>query len=78
MIAKRLDGGRFLLDVLDGEREKIRDITDQNDALAEVGLTLSRFVFHARAQGWITTHELDVLLDLSDDPEAHRRLTDDR
>ena len=77
MIAKLLDGNRFLIDVLDGEREKIREITNQNDALTEMGLTLSRFIFHARARGWITTHELEVLLDLTDDPETHRRLTNE-
>ena len=76
--AKLLDGNRFLLEVLDGEREKIREITNQNDALTALGLTLSRFIFYARARGWITQHELEVLLDLADDAETHRRLTDER
>jgi hypothetical protein len=64
-----------LLAILDGERAKLRDLSQEKELLAEITLTLTKFVFHAESCGWINRHERDVLLDLRDDGEALRRLT---
>jgi hypothetical protein len=76
-IAKLLDSARLLIEIVDGEREKNRELATQNERLAETGLALSKFVLRAHDERWITTHEMDVLFDLAHDPETLRRLTDE-
>lgn len=74
-IAKLLDAARLLIEILDGEREKVGQLEVQNEQLVETGLVLSKFVLHALTCGWISQHEMEVLFDLTDDPATLERLT---
>lgn len=78
LLAKLLDGGRLLAELLDRERQEGAQLVAANRQLIDENARLVSFVLGAEERGWINRHERDVLLNLRDDPAALRRLTTGR